>query len=100
MSFLTGLLKGGKLIDKVTGVVSEVVTDKDQRNALLAQLGTLMMGSNVAPYIRGAIGLTTVVSCLFFSDKMTIDAETQKYLLYSVFSFYFLDFVQSMIKKK
>lgn len=101
MKILGKLLTGnGGVIGKVTDIAEKSITDKDQRNAFLAQIAVVLAQSGIAKYIRGAIGLITVVSCLFFADKMTITPSAQEKLLYAVYGFYFLDFVQSMIKNK
>lgn len=83
------------VINKITGVVGQAVTDKDKLNAIVAQITAILMQSKVAPYIRGALALVTVIGCLFFADKMTIEADTQQYLLYAIYGFYFLDFMRS-----
>jgi len=91
MSWVKGLLTGTKFIDKVTDIVEESVTDKDKRNSLVAKIMLIMMQSKVAPYIRGVIAILTIVSFFYFGDKITLDPETQKYLLGGIYSFYFFD---------
>ena len=101
MSIFTKLLSGnGGVIGKITDIAGKAITDKDERNTFLIQIAGVLMQSEIAKYVRGAIAIITVISCLFFADKMTITPDTQSKLLYSVYGFYFLDFVQSMIKKK
>lgn len=96
MSFFKKLLgKDGGIIDQVTGIVDKAVTDKDARNQMIYEISLLMMSSKIAPYIRGIIGITIVVSVMFFGDSVTLSEEGQKYALYSVLGYYFLDRVFS-----
>ncbi len=92
-------MKWLKSVDKITQVVEKSVTDKDQRNALIANISLILMQSKVAPYVRGVLAIVTITGCMFFGDKITIEPDTQKILLSSIFGFYFIDFVKSMFKK-
>ena len=92
MSIFTKLLSGsGGVIGKVTGIVGKAVMDKDKRNEMVYEISLLMMQSKVAPYVRAVLAIIVVISMMFFGDKITLDAETQKYALYSVLGYYFMD---------
>ena len=100
MSIISGLLKKGGVIEKVTDIVDKTVTDKDKRNELVYNISLLMMQSRIAPYVRAALGIIVVVSIMFFGDKVTINPETQRYALYSVLGYYFLDRVFDSFGRK
>jgi len=87
-------------LNKVTAIVNKSVTDKDARNDIVFAVYSIMMQSQVAKYVRALISIITLIGCMFFGDKLTIDAETQKYLLITIFGFYFADYVKSMFGKK
>ena len=88
-------LVSGNTIKDVTNIIDEVVVDKDKRNELYAKISMVLMQSGVAKYVRAIIGLLTVISIFFFSDKLVISQETQTHLLYTVYAFYFLDYFLS-----
>lgn len=94
---LPGILK---TVDKITDVVEKAVPDKDKRNELIYNISLVLMQSEVAKYVRAVLAILTAVSCLFLGDKMTIDADTQKYILMAVFGFYFLDYLKGMFGNK
>lgn len=100
MGWIKEVLGKDGLMTKVTGLADKAIVDKDKRNEFIHNLSLVMMQSNVAKYVRALLGITVTVSCLFFADRMTIDKGTQKYLLYLVFGFYFLDYVKGMLGKK
>lgn len=100
MSFLSNFLKGGGVIDKVTGIVGKAVVDKDKRNEMIYEIALLLMQSRIAPYVRALLALIIVVSVMFFGDSITLDLEGQKYALYSVIGFYFFDFLLNGFKGK
>jgi len=100
MGLLKQVLGKDGIMTKVTGLADKAIVDKDKRNEFIHSLSIIMMQSNVAKYVRAVLGVMVAVSCLFFADKLTIDKETQKYLLYLVFGFYFLDYLKGMIPKK
>ena len=101
MSIFKSLLSGsGGVIGKVTGIVGKSVVDKDKRNEMIYEISLLMMQSKVAPYVRAVLAIVIVVSIMFFGDKVTLDPEGQKYALYSVLGYYFLDRVFDSFKSK
>ena len=100
INWIGGLLRKGGLIDKVTDIVDQTVVDKDKRNELIYNISLILMQSRIAPYVRAVIGIVIVVSVLFFGDKVTLDPEAQKYALYSVLGYYFLDAVFSNLSRK
>jgi hypothetical protein len=101
MTIFKRLLDGsGGVIGKVTSIVDKAVIDKDKRNQMIYEISLLMMQSRIAPYVRAILGITIVVSILFFGDKITLDPEGQKYALYSVLGYYFLDRVFDSFKSR
>lgn len=101
MSIFTKLLSGsGGVIGKVTGIVDKAVVDKDKRNEMIYEISLLMMQSKVAPYVRAVLAIVIIISIMFFGDKVTLDPEGQKYALYSVLGYYFLDRVFDSFKAK
>lgn len=99
MSIFGKLISGG-VIGKVTNIVDKTIVDKDKRNEMIYEISLLMMSSKIAPYVRAILGLVIIVSIMFFGDKITLDAEGQKYALYSVLGYYFLDRVFDSFKSK
>lgn len=101
MSIFKSLLSGnGGIIGKVTGIVDKSVVDKDKRNEMIYEISLLMMQSKIAPYVRAVLGIIIIVSIMFFGDKITLDSEGQKYALYSILGYYFLDRVFDSFKSK
>ncbi len=100
MSWFKTLISGTKIVDNITNVVSETVTDKDKRNALVAQIMLVLMNNKVAPYIRGLLAIIIVTSTMFFGDKITITIGAQEKLLYGVAAFYFMDRLGSFFGNK
>lgn len=101
MSIFTKLLSGsGGVIGKVTGIVGKTIVDKDKRNEMVYDIALLMMQSRIAPYVRAILAIVVVVSIMFFGDKVTLDAEGQKYAFYSVLGYYFMDRVFDSFKSK
>ena len=99
MKWLNNITKKDGIIAKITNVVDKSVTDKDAKNEIIYQISMILMQSKIAPYVRALISIIAVVGCMFFADKLTIDTETQKYLLMSVYGFYLLDFMRSNLGK-
>jgi hypothetical protein len=95
MGWIKGLLSNGGVIDKVTGIVSKSVVDKDQRNQLVFEIALLMMQSQIAKYVRAALSLISVVAIMFFGDGLTLTPDKQEYVLYTIYGYYFLDRVFS-----
>lgn len=92
MSIITKLLTGdGGVIGKVTGIVGKAVTDKDKVNEMVYEIALLIMQSKIAPYVRAALSLITLVGCMFFGDQIKMDQESQKWIIRAIFGFYFLD---------
>lgn len=100
MSIIKGLLKGGGIIEKVTGIVGKAITDKDRRNEMIYEISLLMMQSKIAPYVRAVLAVLIVVSIMFFGDTISLDKEAQKYALSAVLGYYFLDRIFDSFKKK
>ena len=88
-----------KVLEKITGLADKAITDKDKRNEFIFHISQIIASSEVGRWVRAILSVLTVFSCFFFADKMTIDAETQKYLLYMVFGFYFLDYLKKTISR-
>ena len=99
MKWLNNITSKDGVISKITNVVDKAVTDKDAKNELIFNISTILMQSKIAPYVRALLSIIVVVGCLFFADSLTIDADVQKYLLYAVFGFYFMDFMRSSFGK-
>jgi len=100
MNLISGLFKKGGIVDKVGDIVDQAVTDKDKRNELVYNISLLMMQSRIAPYVRAVLGVVVVVAIMFFGDKITLNPEAQKYALYSVLGYYFLDRVFDSFNSK
>ena len=88
---LLGLFKKGGTVDKITALADKAIVDKDKRNEFVFQIASMMMQSKIAPFIRAIIAIISVIAIMFFSDKITLPPEEQKYVLYAVYGFYFLD---------
>lgn len=100
MGWLNNITKKDGIVSQMTGLADKAIVDKDKRNEFIYNMSLIMMQSEIAKYVRAVLGIVVVISCLFFADKLTIDKETQKYILYLVLGFYFLDYIKGMLPKK
>ncbi len=90
-------LLGGKTFEQIAGIADKAIVDKDKRAEFLFQVRMIMLNSQIAKYIRAVLAIIVTVSVMFFADRLTIDTETQKYLLYAVFMFYFFDYAKDIL---
>jgi hypothetical protein len=99
-NMLKDLFSKTDVVGKASQIIDKAISDKDKRNEIVSELATMMLKSNIAPYVRAVLSIIIVVSVLFFGDKITLSDTTQEYCIYSVLGYYFLDRVFDNFKKR
>jgi hypothetical protein len=79
MKWLNNLTNKDGIVSQMTGLADKAIVDKDKRNEFIYNMSLIMMQSEVAKYVRAVLGVTVVISCLFFADKLLLFRLHKRY---------------------